>query len=171
MPGRKPVPTELAALHGNPRKRAKSTLVAPEIPLIAEPPDWLTPAQREGWDYALRNAPAGLLKRIDRGILTAWIVAEDLHRQASEAQAQNSLLVKSPKTGTPMQSPYLAIVNRQALIMLRSAAELGFSPTSRPRAYARAADPVEGFRVGHIAIQEESLDAWIDEAPEAASIN
>ena len=32
-----------------------------------------------------------------------------------------------------MQSPYLPIVNKQAQIMLKSAAELGFTPVSRSR--------------------------------------
>jgi hypothetical protein len=33
----------------------------------------------------------------------------------------------------PLQSPYLAILNKQAQIMLKAGAELGFSPASRTR--------------------------------------
>ena len=40
--------------------------------------------------------------------------------------------VKSP-TGFPIQSPYLAIANRQAEIMMRIASEFGFTPASRSR--------------------------------------
>lgn len=36
-------------------------------------------------------------------------------------------MVKSP-TGFPMQSPYVAIANRQAEIMMRIAPEFGFTP-------------------------------------------
>jgi phage terminase small subunit len=41
-------------------------------------------------------------------------------------------MVKSP-TGFPMQSPYVAVANRQAEIMMRIASEFGFTPASRSR--------------------------------------
>jgi P27 family predicted phage terminase small subunit len=41
-------------------------------------------------------------------------------------------MVKSP-TGYPIQSPYLAIANRQAELMMRVASEFGFTPASRSR--------------------------------------
>jgi phage terminase small subunit len=41
-------------------------------------------------------------------------------------------MVKSP-SGYPIQSPYLAIANRQAEIMMRIASEFGFTPASRSR--------------------------------------
>jgi hypothetical protein len=63
-------------------------------------------------------------------------VAEDLHQRAVVAQNAAGLLVKAPITGAPQQSPYLAIINRQGVIMLRAAGELGFSPVSRPRTSA-----------------------------------
>jgi phage terminase small subunit len=40
--------------------------------------------------------------------------------------------VKSPN-GYPIQSPYIAIANRQAEIMMRIASEFGFTPASRSR--------------------------------------
>jgi len=36
-------------------------------------------------------------------------------------------------TGVPMQSPYLAIANKQAQIMTKAATETGFTPESRSR--------------------------------------
>jgi hypothetical protein len=59
------------------------------------------------------------------------VVAEDLHREAAEKIARYGLLTKSPNAGLPLQSPYLAILNKQAQITLKAAAELGFSPSSR----------------------------------------
>jgi P27 family predicted phage terminase small subunit len=41
-------------------------------------------------------------------------------------------MVKS-QSGFPIQSPYLAIANRQAEIMMRIASEFGFTPASRSR--------------------------------------
>jgi phage terminase small subunit len=49
-------------------------------------------------------------------------------------------MIKSP-SGYPVQSPYLAIANRQAEIMMRIASEFGFTPVSRSR--ISAPDPQE----------------------------
>jgi phage terminase small subunit len=43
-------------------------------------------------------------------------------------------MVKSPRR-YPMQSPDIAIANRQAEIMMRIASEFGFTPASRSRIY------------------------------------
>ena len=44
-------------------------------------------------------------------------------------------MIKSPN-GFPVQSPYLAIANRQADIMMRIASEFGFTPASRSRIFS-----------------------------------
>jgi phage terminase small subunit len=41
-------------------------------------------------------------------------------------------MIKSP-SGYPVQSPYVAIANRQTEIMIRIASEFGFTPASRSR--------------------------------------
>ena len=52
--------------------------------------------------------------------------------EATEAIQKFGTMVKSP-TGYPIQSPYVAIANRQAEIMMRIASEFGFTPASRSR--------------------------------------
>jgi P27 family predicted phage terminase small subunit len=52
--------------------------------------------------------------------------------EAMEQVQKYGTMVKSPG-GFPIQSPYLAIVNRQAEIMMRIASEFGFTPASRSR--------------------------------------
>jgi P27 family predicted phage terminase small subunit len=131
--GRKPTPTHLKELMGNPGKRPiNRNEPKPEGELYAAP-EWMSESQREGWAYAITHSPSGLLKQLDRSILSVWVIAEDLHREAAEKIAQYGLLTKSPNAGLPLQSPYLAILNKQAQIMLKAAAELGFSPSSRSR--------------------------------------
>jgi P27 family predicted phage terminase small subunit len=143
MRGRKPIPTHTKELMGNPGKRALNrNEPKPEGDLYAAP-GWMSDSQREGWAYAITHAPAGLLKQLDRSILAIWVVAEDLHREAAEKVAQYGLLTKSPNAGLPLQSPYLAILNKQAQIMLKAGAELGFSPSSRSRVQVTP-DPREG---------------------------
>jgi len=100
---------------------------------LNEPPDWLTAEQKTAWAYAIENAPRDILRRIDKSVLAGFIIAEDTHRKASISMQQSQLLVKSPKQELPMQNPYLAIINRQMVLIMRAASELGFTPCSRAR--------------------------------------
>ena len=133
MKGRKPLPTHLKLLSGNAGKRPVNTSEPAPVGDLVAPPEWMTDEQKAGWGYAVQNAPRGLLKLLDRSTLAVWVIAEDLHKQASIAVAKFGLVTKSQTLGVPMQNPYLPIVNRQAQIMLKAAAELGFSPSSRSR--------------------------------------
>ncbi len=69
-------PTVLKLLSGS-RRLPSQPEIQPEGDLD-EPPSWLTESQKEGWRYAIANAPRGLLKRLDRSVLTIWVIAEDL---------------------------------------------------------------------------------------------
>jgi hypothetical protein len=48
------------------------------------------------------HSPKGLLRQLDLSILSVWVVAEDLHREAAEKIAQYGLLTKSPNAGLPL---------------------------------------------------------------------
>jgi len=122
----------LKLVTGNPGKRKLPTHEPRPRGNLAAAPDWLSDDQKTGWRYALDNAPLGLIKLLDRGAFTVWVVAEDLHRQASVKVSETGLLVGAP-VGSAIQNPHLPIVNRQALIMLKAASELGFTPAARPR--------------------------------------
>jgi P27 family predicted phage terminase small subunit len=58
--------------------------------------------------------------------------------EAIEAINKYGPMVKSP-TGYPIQSPYVSIANRQAELMMRIAAEFGFTPASRQPNFDAAA--------------------------------
>jgi P27 family predicted phage terminase small subunit len=133
MRGRPPKPTLIKRMQGNPGKRPLNTREPQPDGELYGAPKWLSDTQREGWAFAISSSPPGLLKELDRSVLAIWVVAEDLHREAAEKITQYGLLTKSPNAGLPLQSPYLAILNKQAQIMLKAGAELGFSPASRTR--------------------------------------
>ena len=133
MKGRKPVPNHLKVVRGNPGKRALNKNEPLPTGDLFDAPAWMTESQKQGWSYAIENAPKGLLKKLDRSVLVAWAIAEDLHRRSSEAVEKFGILTKAPNTGLPIQSPYLPIVNKQAHLMLKAAEQLGFSPASRSR--------------------------------------
>jgi phage terminase small subunit len=120
--GRKPKPTVLKDLHGSTEPRNPDEPIAEgdlQEAGLAAAPEHFDDEQRQVWDEALRNAPLGMLKLIDAAVLETWVVAHVLHRKAVRAQAKFGLVIPAPNTRLPIQSPYLPIINRQALIMLR----------------------------------------------------
>lgn len=133
MRGRKPKPTALKLIAGNPGKRALNAHEPQPRADLAASPAWLTERQQATWREVVELSPPGLLKDVDASVFAVWVVAFDLYQEASEKLARTGMLIKAPNTGVPMQSPYLAIVNRQAQIMLKAAAEMGFTPASRSR--------------------------------------
>jgi P27 family predicted phage terminase small subunit len=132
--GRKKVPAELAALHGNPRQRKVKPLEPIAGGNLFDAPKWMSADQKEEWRYITDNAVPGLLTTVDRSNLTAYVVSTCLHRKAArELNRAKSLFVKVGEKGALAQHPALAVLNKQALIMLKAAAEMGFTPSSRTR--------------------------------------
>jgi len=89
--------------------------------------------QKELWREAVDGAPSGLLCEMDRGILTAYVIAADGLIEAAKKVNEFGVVVKGPNTGFAVQSPFEAIKNKQAEIMMRAAGELGFTPIARSR--------------------------------------
>ena len=140
MRGRKPIPTSLLRARGTFRQaRHAHRAVEPLAPgHLREPPSHLTDSQRELWHFAIANAPAEILRFVDYGVLTAYVVALDQHKQATEQQARIDEgaalpLLSKARDGTPIPSPYLRVIQRAADLMLRCASELGFTPIARTR--------------------------------------
>ena len=73
-----------------------------------------------------------MLTNLDRAALAAYCGAYALWAEATEAIQKYGVMIKSPQ-GFPIQSPYLAVANRQSEIMMRIASEFGLTPASRSR--------------------------------------
>lgn len=131
--GRPRTPTALKILNGNPHGKRLPDNEAVAEGDITEVPDHLSEAQRAGWKYAIAHAPINLLKLIDRATLMTFVVAEDLHRRATIAIEKEGLIVEHPGSGNPMENPNLTVLTKQATVLLRAAAEMGFTPSSRSR--------------------------------------
>lgn len=133
MRGPPPKPTWLKIISGNPGHRPLNHDEPRPVGNLDAPPDWMSASQQASWRYAIAHAPAGLLKLLDRSVLTIYIVAEDLHREAAKKVETFGAVIKKPGTGAPMQSPYVRVLNKQSEIMMRAASEMGFTPSSRSR--------------------------------------
>ena len=147
--GRRMTPTHLRLLHGNPSKLPPLIDEPEGVGTLRSPPDWFDDQQRAQWHYAVENAPLGLLTRTDREVLVVWTVACVEHARAAKEVRKLGQVVKT-KEGNAIQNPFLPIVNRQALIMMRAGAEMGFSPASRA-SIGRGGEPVPAGRAGQIA--------------------
>lgn len=133
MRGRRPTPTRIKILTGNPGKRPLNPNEPRPEPALPPCPPELSPLARQEWErLSVELAKLNLITHLDRGALAAYCGAYALWADAMEQVQKFGTMVKSP-TGYPIQSPYLAIANRQAEIMLRVAAEFGFTPASRSR--------------------------------------
>jgi phage terminase small subunit len=92
MRGRRPKPTALHKLQGTynvtDHGRSRSNEPVAEGDLDREPPTWLTASQKDAWRYAIENMPKGVAKKIDLGMLLAWVEAFDRHRTAMMMQAR-----------------------------------------------------------------------------------
>jgi P27 family predicted phage terminase small subunit len=136
MRGRRPKPTRIKALTGNPGKRSLNPHEPRPEPALPDCPPELSPAARQEWvRIGADLSKLNLVTHLDRGALAAygfWV-------EALEQIQKYGTMVKSP-TGYPIQSPYLAIANRQAELMIRVASEFGFTPASRSRISAPPPD-------------------------------
>jgi P27 family predicted phage terminase small subunit len=136
--GRRPKPTTLHRLHRTLRTRHADRIepLAPGELALEEPPAHLTEAQKARWRWALDRAPRNVLRTVDREALTAFCIAGDLVQQANVAQqaldAGKTLpyLTRSDKN-RPTLSPYVRLMLRALPMLLRAAAECGFTPASR----------------------------------------
>jgi P27 family predicted phage terminase small subunit len=137
--GRRPKPTRLKMLTGNPGKRPLNPDEPQPEAAVPECPPELGPVAKREWDRLVGElAELGLLTNLDRAALAAYCGAYALWAEAMEAIQKFGTMVKSP-SGYPQQSPYVAVANRQAEIMMRIASEFGFTPASRSRISAPSA--------------------------------
>jgi P27 family predicted phage terminase small subunit len=132
MVGRKRKPSQLKVLQGTFRKDRSN----PNEPVIkkalVQAPEHFSSEQVQLWDQIIAEAPKGLLRTLDLGVLETYVVAYVLYREALKKMGASGQVIKTPN-GYPQVSPYMANLNKQAVIMLRAAAEMGFTPASRSR--------------------------------------
>ena len=132
MRGRKPKPTLLKVLTGNPGKRALN----PREPLVVggmpDCPDWLDAEAKAEWariTHLLQNM--GILSQADRSALAAYCTAWSRWVEAEAQVRKFGMIVKSPDKGFPMKSPYLTVADQALETMRKLLVEFGLTPSSR----------------------------------------
>ena len=133
MRGRKPKPTALKLIDGNPGKR-RINGHEPRPPGDKPTcPSYLTPTAKAEWKrIAGILHEIGLLTRIDRTVLAAYCQAYSRWVEAEKKLAETPPLLKTP-AGYVQTSPWITISNKQVELKVRLMAELGLSPSARSR--------------------------------------
>ena len=138
MKGRKPVPTNLHLLHGNPGKRPqnpaaiKATSKPPRLPRFLSS-DVNTVARNE-WRRVIRHMkPSGILSPLDSTALSAYCLCYQQWLDADDKVRAMGVIVKQPNNNRPVQNPYLSISRAAMDRMLKILPEFGMTPSSRSR--------------------------------------
>lgn len=134
MRGRKPKPTALKRLDGNPGKRPINVR-EPKPAGGGKPtcPSHLSPTAKSEWKRISGTLhDMGLLTTVDRAALAAYCQAYGRWVDAERKLAETPPLIKTP-SGYVQQSPWLSVANKQMELMGRFMAELGITPASRSR--------------------------------------
>jgi len=149
----KPKPTVLHKLHGtlNVTRHRDRAFEPPAMGTLedSEAPAELSAGEADAWRYAIEHAPRGVLRQIDRDLLLLWCQARERYRRAREAQEAMNLatpelpdLIRGAK-GQLLPSPYLHQMHKTALLLMKLASEMGFTPAARPRLAIGASAPAE----------------------------
>jgi P27 family predicted phage terminase small subunit len=153
MRGRKPQPTALKILRGNPGHRPLNRdEPAPPAAHNLAPPTWLEgPAVAEWRRLAPTLHRLGLLTEIDGDALATYCQTWARWQEA-EGQIRKFGMVIKGKHGFPVISPYVAVANRAMAQMKSLLVEFGMTPSARTRvktdASAKPDDPFVKFDQG-----------------------
>jgi P27 family predicted phage terminase small subunit len=136
MRGRKPKPTKLKRLAGNPGKRLLNkheARIAPEIPTC--PSHLLGEARREWKRITPELYSVGLLTLIDRAAIAGYCTAWARYVKA-EKQLSKRGEVEVGVNGTLKVSPWHTVAKNAKEEMRKYLVEFGMSPASRSRVEA-----------------------------------
>jgi P27 family predicted phage terminase small subunit len=131
--GRKPKPTALKKLEGNPGKRALNKKEPRAQPAIPQCPKHLKDEARKEWRRVSKQLhELGILTRVDRSVLAAYCTAWGTYVEAEEHLESEGHVLISEK-GAVTQNPWSWISKSARDQMVKFAAEFGMTPSSRSR--------------------------------------
>ncbi|MEX0406776.1 phage terminase small subunit P27 family [Aquibium sp. LZ166] len=141
MRGRKPVPTVLKLINGNPGKRPLNRNEPKPVTAIPTCPAHLSPTGKAEWKRLARYLhDLGIISELDRAALAAYCQAYGRWVEAERKLKETPTLLRTP-AGYVQPSPWLAISNKNLELMHKFMSELGLSPVSRSRVVTRSIGP------------------------------
>lgn len=134
--GRKPKPTAIKELEGNPGKRPLNPY-EPKPEQKAPPcPKWLEPEAKKEWRRLCKvMEQMGILTKMDMTAFAGYCQAYARWKEAEEFLTKHGNLVKTPN-GYWQQVPQVSIAQSNLKIMMNIAAQFGLTPSARSRIIA-----------------------------------
>lgn len=134
--GRKPKPTALKILEGNPGKRPLNENEPIPPKGIVKCPSWLEPEAKKEWKRLAPSLEAmGVLTQVDLTAFAGYCQAYARWREAEEFLTQHGSIFKTP-SGYVQQVPQVSIAQQNLKIMQSFCAEFGLTPATRARIIA-----------------------------------
>ena len=131
--GRKPKPTKLKLVDGNPGKTPINDHEPQPDPLASKPPSYLDRKAKRHWrDMAPALKELGLLTDVDKDMFAAYCTAYSRWREAEDIIEKEGLTFTNDK-GEIKRRPETTIAKEQMMIYKALAAEFGLTPSSRSR--------------------------------------
>lgn len=146
MAGRRPIPTALKLLRGNPGKRPIDAREPQLEPVVLTPPAFLSPvAKAEFRRVAVKLKKACIATAIDRAGLAGYAAAYEMFSTATAAVEEHGLIQVSP-SGRRSPSAYFTVAMLSLATLRQFAVEFGLTPASRSRVKATGPekkDPIQ----------------------------
>ena len=134
--GRKPTPTAIKMLEGNPGKRPLNTKEPKPAKKAPSCPRWLERKAKKEWRrLAKQREQIGILTEVDMAAFAGYCQAYARWKEAEEFITQHGSIVKTP-SGYWQQVPQVSIAQTYLKIMNRFAEQFGLTPSSRSRIIA-----------------------------------
>src|ERR1700691_4035299 len=131
--GRKPKPTWLKSVTGNPGHRPLNDAEPVSNVGIGPPPAKFDDAQRFAWLEMVNSAAPGQLTVVDRSVLEMYCRARVRYDEANAKLEQYGVMIRSPVQNVPQQSPYYSIMKSELKAMQWCLVEMGFTACSSSR--------------------------------------
>lgn len=146
--GRKPTPTAIKELEGNPGKRKLNENEPRPGHTAPTCPKWLDPEAKKEWKRLAKKMEAmGVLTQVDMAAFAGYCQSYSRWKENEEFISKNGSLVRTP-SGYWQQVPQVSIAQQYMKQMGRFAEQFGLTPASRSRIIAdsdrpNAADEME----------------------------
>ena len=144
-PGRKPKPTAIKVLEGNPGKRPlnKREPVPPKGSIKC--PEWLLPEAKREWKRLAPSLEAmGVLTVLDLASFEGYCQAYARWIEAEAFITQHGSIFKTP-SGYVQQVPQVSIAQQSLKIVQSFCSEFGLTPATRARIIAAGGGKDESF--------------------------
>lgn len=134
--GRKPKPTELKVLEGNPGKRKLNDREPKPKKQAPTCPKWLEDEAKKEWKRLAKKMEAiGILTEVDLAAFAGYCQSYARWKEAEEYLSANGATFTTP-SGYVQQVPQVSIAQTYLKLMGKYASEFGLTPASRSRLIA-----------------------------------